>query len=407
MKKYIFLILLLVSTFLFSTKVEAFGLNSLNASGTDLDLVTDKYEYSVTYNGTTGSIKIYASLKDGYSFKEGYGPRTVDLNYGDNQVLVIVLDENLEEETYTINVFREDNRVDNNYLNNIVVNGKALNFDMEKQVYSFSVNNKVNKLNIRTTTSDSKAKYIITGNNNLVFGNNEVKIIITSESGKQRQYLLKVYKSNSSSVPMSSNTNLALLKIEGQDIDFDSSNYDYKIMVKEEDPLNIKAMAEDEKATVKIVGNRSIKHNGVVEVRVIAEDGSQDIYKIKVVVEGMSNLDIATIGIIVGAIVILISASIVIIHLVKGTKKNREIMNFEVVRNEVPKMNIENENDKKLIDFLLGGDNNGNNSVVNNSNMNTNSNNDNVGSVKACPYCGAINNSSNITCINCGNSLGG
>ena len=415
MKKCIFLFFLLVSAFLFSTRVEAFGLNSLNASGTDLDLTSDKYEYNVTYNGTTGSVKIYASVKDGYSFKEGYGPRTVDLEYGDNQLLVIVVDENFEEETYTINIFRKDDRVDNNYLNNIVVNGKALKFDMEKQVYSFSVNNTVNNLNIKTSTNDIKAKYSIIGNDNLVYGNNEVKIIVTSESGMQRQYLLKVYRSSSSSAPMSSNTNLALLKIEGQDIDFDSTNYEYKVMVKEEAPLNIKAMAEDENATVKIVGNRSIKHNGIVEVRVIAEDGSQDIYKIKVGVEGMSNIDMATIGITVGAIVILISASIVIIHLVNG-KKNREMMNFEVVKNEVSKMNIENEDDKRLMNFLLGGQGN-----VTNQNMNTNvsnnafSNNANtvdnnyndMNSINYCPYFGTKNSNSNITCINCGNSLGG
>ena len=406
MKKYIFLCFLLISAFLFSTKVNALGLNSLNASGTDLDLIDDKYEYDVIYNGTAGSIKIYASLKEGYSFKKGYGPRTVNLNYGDNRLLVIVVDENLKEEIYTINIYRKDDRVDNNYLNNIAVNGKTLNFDMEKQVYSFSVNNKVDKLNIRTTTNDSKARYSIVGNNNLVFGNNKVKIIVTSESGKQREYLLKVYRSSSSDIPMSSNTNLALLKIEGQDIEFDSSNYEYKVVVKEEVPLNIKAMAEDENATVRIVG----------EIRVVAEDGSQDIYKIKVVIEGMSNVDIATIGIIVGAVIILISASVVIIYLVKGKKQNRELMNIEIVSNEVPKMNIENEDDKKLMDFLLGGESNNtsvntNNSMGANSNININNSianiNSNISSVKTCPYCGTINNSSNTNCINCGNSLGG
>ena len=329
-----------------------------------------------------------------------------------------MLNENYEEETYTINIFRKDDRVDNNYLNNIVVNGKALNFDMEKQVYSFSVNNTVDKLIIKTSTNDNKAKYSIVGNDNLIYGNNEVKIIVTSESGKQREYLLKVYRASSSSVVMSNNTNLALLKIEGQNIDFDSSNYEYKILVKEEVPLNIKAMAEDENATVKIVGNRSIKHNGIVEVRVIAEHGSQDIYKIKVIVEGMSNIDIATIGIVVGAIVMLISASMVIIHLVKWKKKNREIMNFEVVRNEVPQMNIESDDDKQLMNFLLSGESNMTNSnnsnymnikndtISSNSNMIVNNYND-TNSVKTCPYCGTINNGSNITCIKCGNSLGG
>ena len=41
---------------------------------------------------------------------------------------------------------------------------------------------------------------------------------------------------------------------------------------------------------------------------------------------------------------------------------------------------------------------------INNSIANINSN---ISSVKTCPYCGTINNSSNTNCINCGNSLGG
>ena len=406
MKKYIFIFLLLVSIFLFSTKVDASsGLISLNASGTDLDLVNDKYEYDVDYNGASGVLKIYADLREGYSFKEGYGPRTVNLNYGDNQILVIVLDENYVEQTYIINVFRKDDRVDNNYLKNIVVNGKALDFDIEKQVYSLSVNNTVDKLNIRVSLSDSKASYTITGNGNLVYGNNEIRIIVKGESGKEREYLLNVYKSSSKDIPLSSNTNLSLLKIEGYNIEFDSSNYEYRIMVKEEVSLRIKAMAEDENATVKIVGNRSIKHNGIVEIRVIAEDGSQSIYRIKVVVAGMSNIDIATIVMVIGSIGVIISTILVIIHLINKKKSNRDVMNFQVVRNEIPKIDIESVEDKQLMEFLLG-EKNVTNSINQNANdvvVNNNGFNDNV---KVCPYCGHVNDVSNNNCINCGNSLG-
>lgn len=414
MKRYLFIFFIVISIFSFSSKVYALDyLSSLNASGTDLTLEDEKFNYYVNYNGTSGSTKIYATLgSDKYRFVSGYGPRVVNLNFGNNEVFVKVIDESGEEITYTINITRKDERVDNNYLNNIVVNGKALNFDSEKQVYSFSVSYSTNKLNIKTSTIDTKARYNIIGGNNLAVGDNTVKIEVYAESGKKREYILNVYRSSSNDIPMSSNTRLALLKIIGYDIDFNSDNHDYKVMVKEEKPLEIYALAEDENSVVKIVGNRSIKHNDIVEVRVIAEDGSQDIYKIKVVVEGMSNIDILTVVIIVLSVFVLISGSIIIVVLLKKKKSSNGIMNFEVVRNDIPKIDVEKEENKELVSFLLGKDNNLNEQIrtsntIGNSNDNMGMNNLNPGSVIVCSNCGSINNINNTNCSNCGNKLGG
>ena len=414
MKRYLFIFFIVISIFFFSSKVYALDyLSSLNASGTDLTLEDEKFNYYVNYNGTSGSTKIYATLgSDKYRFVSGYGPRVVNLNFGNNEVFVKVIDETGEEITYTINITRIDERVDNNYLNNIVVNGKALNFDSEKQVYSFSVSYSTNKLNIKTSTIDTKARYNIIGGNNLAVGDNTVKIEVYAESGKKREYILNVYRSSSNDIPMSSNTRLALLKITGYDIDFNSDNHDYKVMVKEEKPLEIYALAEDENSVVKIVGNRSIKHNDIVEVRVIAEDGSQDIYKIKVVVEGMSNIDILTVVIIVLSVFVLISGSIIIVVLLKKKKSSNGIMNFEVVRNDIPKIDVEKEENKELVSFLLGKDNNLNEQIrtsntIGNSNDNMGMNNLNPGSVIVCSNCGSINNINNTNCSNCGNKLGG
>ena len=414
MKRYLFIFFIVISIFSFSSKVYALDyLSSLNASGTDLTLEDEKFNYYVNYNGTSGSTKIYATLgSDKYRFVSGYGPRVVNLNFGNNEVFVKVIDESGEEITYTINITRKDERVDNNYLNNIVVNGKALNFDSEKQVYSFSVSYSTNKLNIKTSTIDTKARYNIIGGNNLAVGDNTVKIEVYAESGKKREYILNVYRSSSNDIPMSSNTRLALLKIIGYDIDFNSDNHDYKVMVKEEKPLEIYALAEDENSVVKIVGNRSIKHNDIVEVRVIAEDGSQDIYKIKVVVEGMSNIDILTVVIIVLSVFVLISGSIIIVVLLKKKKSSNGIMNFEVVRNDIPKIDVEKEENKELVSFLLGKDNNLNEQIrtsntIGNSNDNMGMNNLNPGSVIVCSNCSSINNRNNTNCSNCGNKLGG
>lgn len=402
MKKYFIVLILLLSSFLLIDKVNAYevinvanissnnNLKNLSISGTDLEYKKSQTVYKVVYSADSDTAKIYATLDDeNAKFVDGFGPRTVTLGYGDNEVLVKVQAEDGDIKVYTINIFRKDNRSDNNYLNNIVVNGEALNFDKEKLTYSFSVPYSVSKLDVRVSTVDSKAKATIMGHENLVVGDNRVLISVTAENGESEHYILNVYRSNSENIPLSSNTLLALLKVEGYNLKFDSYTVDYKLTVKDDSPLNIKALAEDEKSTVKIVGNDEIKNNDVIEIRVIAEDGSLEVYKINIVIEGMLKVNKILIVVIVISVVALISLLVIVLS--KASKKNNQgpTMNLEVVRQSAPVVETNAEEDQQLMSFLLGGNNNG----VNNQQ-------------KKCPVCGAVNNSNNVNCTNCGNSLG-
>ena len=308
-------------------------------------------------------------------------------------------------------------------------------------------------MDIRVATENEKAAVILIGAEDLSYGKNEVYIDVKAENGDTRRYTLKVYRAKSKSTPLSSNTGLALLKIDGYKIKFDSAITEYKLIVKDESDLKITAMAEDEKSVVKIIGKKSIKHNGIVEVRVIAEDGSQEIYKIKTLIEGMTIVNKAVIAILIIAIVAVVSLTVLIITKKMQKKKQGSTMNFDVVRTDIPTIETNSEEDQQLMSFLLGGeagttsDVSGNNSMVNQANSVTanqqnvnaiNQNNMNIpntanvmgqpqmptnnvnpmnysnqstipvnnqGLQTACPHCGTINSVSSIVCVGCGNSL--
>ena len=359
------------------------NLASLSASGTDLAYVEGKTEYSISYDSSSDDMKIYATLaSDKASFVNGYGPRKVKLNYGKNEFVIKVKAENGNVKDYIIAVYRKDIRSDNNYLNNIVVNGKALDFDRNKLIYSFSVPNSVTNLNIRTSTSDSNASYSIQGANNLIVGDNKVFIVVKAKNKTERKYTLKVYRSSTQNVPLSSNSKLSLLEIGGYKLDFSNDKFDYKLVIKDEQQLSIKAMAEDEKATVKIIGNSRLEHNSVIQIRVVAEDGSQDVYKLNILLEGMSNMNKIAIVAIVAVVVLVLSAVVLIIGKLKKNKKQGSLMNLEVVRTQEPVVETNSEEDQQLMSFLLGGN-----------------------EQKPCPHCGASNNSTETVCSSCGKPL--
>ena len=361
------------------------NLASLSASGTDLVYIEGKTEYEVSYDLSGDEMKIYATLSsEKATFVKGFGPRKVKLNYGKNEFVLKVRAENGDIKDYNVIVNRKDLRSNNNYLKNIVVNGKALNFDSSKLVYSFSVPYSVSSLNIRTSTVDSSAKYSVIGNTNLKIGNNEVVILVKAKNKDERKYILKVYRSNSEKLPLSSNSKLSLLEVGGYNLKFKSDQLDYKLTIKDEEQLSIKALAEAENATVKIIGNRRLQHGSVVQIRVIAEDGSQEVYKLNILLEGMSNMDKVSVIVIIIVVVLLISGAILLIGKLKKKKNQGAAMNLEVVRTQEPVVDTNSEEDQQLMSFLLGVD---------------------APDQKKCPVCGASNNITSTTCSACNNPL--
>lgn len=258
-------------------------LSDLSIDGYKINFNENKYDYNISANHDVESIKVNAKLKDSKSsFVSGYGSRNVSLKEGNNKVEVKIKSENGSISTYIINITKSENpENNNNYLENIEINNNNLDFSKEQQEYKVNVGNDVNKLEIKTSLSSNKSKVEVFGNENFVVGDNIVTIKVTSLNGEVREYKIIVNKKDKDIV-LSSNNYLSDLIINNYKLEFKKDKKDYKLKIKEESTLEIKAISEDDKSKISIKGNEKLKNKSVITISVTAEDGSVRDYVINI-----------------------------------------------------------------------------------------------------------------------------
>lgn len=311
-------------------------LSSLKTSEGTIKFNKDTLNYNLTVKSNIEKIKVEATLTDNKSkFVSGYGPRTVNLKLGKNTIEVRVMAENESVKTYKINVTREDARSSNNYLSNLSLSEGNIQFDKETLEYETTVLYKVEKIEVTAETEDKKAKYEVTGNEELKVGENIITIKVTAENETVKEYKIKVIRKEEAE-ELSSNSNLSSLNIEGYQLNFSSNQYEYNLEIGEEISLNITYEKEDEKSTVTIHGNENLQNNSLIRVKVTAEDGSETEYKIRIKKEEKSNL----IYFVIGGIIILIIAIIIVILMKNKKKPSNQTLENNVNQNSIYPNNI-------------------------------------------------------------------
>lgn len=180
---------------------------------------------------------------------------------------------------------------DNSFLSSFSVSGHTISptFNKNTNNYSLKVGNEVTSINVSATCEDPKATLSWTsgnaGNNNLKVGSNTITARCTAENGVGRNYILTVTREGAP-VPLSSDNNLKGLGISGYQISpaFNKNTLEYSVTIPyEASEVIVNAEKNDSKATVNINGNTGLQvGNNVVEVTVIAEDGTPKTYKINV-----------------------------------------------------------------------------------------------------------------------------
>ncbi|MBR4351364.1 MAG: cadherin-like beta sandwich domain-containing protein [Bacilli bacterium] len=150
-----------------------------------------------------------------------------------------------------------------------------------KNVRDYTANVKdVTQLTVNATATDGYASIQISDNrNNLQKGENTIKIVCTSENGKnETTYTIKV---NLELTPTEEelklmNTKLTELKIKGQKIDFNVEEVKYYLDVTYDvKSLEITATPENEAAQVQITGaDKLVVGKNTVNILVTAEDGT-------------------------------------------------------------------------------------------------------------------------------------
>ena len=136
-------------------------------------------------------------------------------------------------------------------------------------------------IKIDTVVSSNKSKVEVSGNDNLQVGENIVTIKVTSANGDVREYRIIVTKKDKE-VILSNNNYLKSLEISNYSIKFNKETLSYNLKIKDEDMLDIMAIADDVNANVTIKNNKDLKNKSVISITVTAEDGSVREYNINI-----------------------------------------------------------------------------------------------------------------------------
>ena len=186
----------------------------------------------------------------------------------------------------------------NNYLKYLQISEEGLTPNFTKNItdYSLAVGENVNSIEVLARSEDPNAKVEITGNDNIVDGENYINIKVTAENGYYRIYTITVTKTNNKET---SNAYLQDLIIENYELDkaFQSEILEYDIgeILSTIDKLNIIATAKDSNAKIEIIGADNLVDDGQGEViiKVTAPDGiTTKEYKIKYTVKQASTDEI-------------------------------------------------------------------------------------------------------------------
>ena len=226
----------------------------------------------------------------------------------------------------------EQPKSSNTNLKELKVNVEGLTpaFDKNVKEYTLNVSADVEKIEVTATTEDEKSKYEVAGNNELKTGENHVLVTVNAEDGTKTIYEIKVTKAEPEG--------LKLTKLEVKDYDlspkFNSDVYEYKLNVTTADKLEIVAEANEEKATIEIVGNTELQNGeNLVTIMVKSEDGTKTVtYQITVnkkeaviTTAKTSTTNNLNKIIIVVAVLIAVAIIAIIIYLIVSKKKNKSL----------------------------------------------------------------------------------
>ena len=217
------------------------------------------------------------------TFVAGYGPRTVNLSYGQNTFKLIVKSEKGTTRTYTINITRKDTRSSNNNLSSLSVSAGKINFNKNTTTYNIDTKSDVTSATISATLEDQKSTFVsgyAPRTVSLKEGFNSFQIKVKNEKGTVKTYKINITREDGKS----RNNNLKDLTLSTGNITFDKNNLNYNVTVEYEiEKLTINATPEDSKAKVTYQKENTLKvGENKITISVEAENKGTKNYTITV-----------------------------------------------------------------------------------------------------------------------------
>lgn len=130
-------------------------------------------------------------------------------------------------------------------------------FNPEVTEYTLTVGANVESIDVKAEAEDENATVEITGNDNLLMGDNTIEIKVTAEDETVRTYTINVRKEEGEQLALTE------LSVTGYTLtpEFSGDVYDYTIDISDTTVTNldVKAVSNDENTTIEIVGNTDLK----------------------------------------------------------------------------------------------------------------------------------------------------
>ncbi len=290
------------------------SLASLSIKNVELSPEFDPNTTEYTAIASVSKAVIDATLQDSNaSFVKKYGPRTVNLKSGVNNIVIKVKSAlgNVKEYKIKVTYNGKSSNIASARLKSLKLNSGNLTFDPNITEYRMYVPQSLEKLEVEAIAEDSNAEVKIDNPETLQTGDNEVTITVTATDGTITVYTLRIIKKETNEI--STNNYLKSLTITGYDIKFQRDVQEYAISLGNKTYLNINAYAEDSNAEVTIDNTKYLTKDSIIHIMVRAEDGSARIYTITLNKSSIGVLQI--ILIILGAIILLLAIAYVVLRL--------------------------------------------------------------------------------------------
>ena len=260
-------------------------LESIVVEGVNLSPKFDKNVLS--YSGVTkkDKINIKATLSNIDSKIEGdIGEKT--LNIGVNTFIIKVTSPRGNVREYKLYITRENEKVNDKEnkksndatLKILSLSSGKINFKSDNFLYDVDVGYGVDNIEVEAIPNDSKAKVEIVKPDVLDIGENTIEVIITAEDGTKAIYVVIINRKDK----LSSDATIKDLIIKNYEIDFKTDIYNYDLVIDGEKKLDIEVVLNNDKAKYTIKGNNNLTGDSIIEIEVIAEDGSSQVYKIDI-----------------------------------------------------------------------------------------------------------------------------
>ena len=257
-------------------------------------------EYKLEVDSPT--VSVYATLTSTDSkYVDGFEPRTVNLNYGINTVLIKIQNKEGITRTYTILVTRTDSRISDNTLSDISLSVGKINFNANVTDYKIEVPKTTTSVEVNATIASDKASYVngYEPENVLMVGNTTVKLIkVKSETGSTRTYVLTFVKEGTDTITKES-LQIEDLVIPGVYMPFEEDIANYSLSVGyETDTIDINAVLKDEDSIASIsikkksdTEYKSVSDKGIgldvgenfIEIRVIDKENEESYYRLTII----------------------------------------------------------------------------------------------------------------------------